>query len=191
MVSRLVSRVLVPIALVFGIAATARAGIHIVDTSGSGGFATVQAAVDAASDGDVILIRGGTYAGFTISGKSLVLQADVVMEVAGKMFLDAEEASLLFRAARRFRSFGPAGFGRFGEVALGLVFRELCRPGWSGPFLLFSHDPDRTAASGGHGMGKHCRPSRRRNRARGAFDSPVRSPVAFAAFGLAPGTPAA
>ena len=45
-------------------------------TVGSGGFATIQAAIDAAVDGDAILIAAGTYTeAVTISGKAITLQA--------------------------------------------------------------------------------------------------------------------
>ncbi|WP_439595147.1 hypothetical protein [Falsiroseomonas sp.] len=44
---------------------------------GSGGFATIQAAVDAAVDGDIIRIAAGTYAGdISIVGKALTLIGD-------------------------------------------------------------------------------------------------------------------
>jgi predicted outer membrane repeat protein len=63
--------VLPALAGVFLCASDARAGkVQIVDHPGSG-FATIQAAVDAAVDGDVLLVGSGSYDGFTISGKSL------------------------------------------------------------------------------------------------------------------------
>ena len=42
---------------------------------GSGGFATIQAAVDAAQDGDTILIAAGTYAESIMLSKAVTLQA--------------------------------------------------------------------------------------------------------------------
>ena len=39
-------------------------------------FVTIQPAIDAAQDGDVVLVRPGTYAGFVVDGKSLVVHAD-------------------------------------------------------------------------------------------------------------------
>jgi hypothetical protein len=46
-------------------------GARIVEAPGLPPFTDLQAAVDAASDGDSILVAGGTYAGFTIPAKSL------------------------------------------------------------------------------------------------------------------------
>ncbi len=50
----------------------------IVDAAGGGGsqFTDIQSAVDAAVDGDRILVRAGTYAGFTIDGKGLAVLGD-------------------------------------------------------------------------------------------------------------------
>ncbi|MCA8971907.1 MAG: hypothetical protein KDC95_19125 [Planctomycetes bacterium] len=48
----------------------------IVDATGAGDHKTIQAAVDAASDGDRILIRAGTYDVFKIVDKSLTVLAD-------------------------------------------------------------------------------------------------------------------
>src|SRR5690606_21054232 len=39
-------------------------------------FTVIQDAVDAASDGDVVLVRAGTYAGFEIDGKGLTVAGD-------------------------------------------------------------------------------------------------------------------
>lgn len=43
---------------------------------GSGGFPTIQAAVDTARDGDILRIAPGTYGGFSVAGKGLTLLAD-------------------------------------------------------------------------------------------------------------------
>jgi hypothetical protein len=61
------------IALVLGAAPAIAGEVQIVDHPRLGGFAKIQDAVDAAEDGDVLLVGGGTYAGFEISGKSLWL----------------------------------------------------------------------------------------------------------------------
>jgi hypothetical protein len=39
-------------------------------------FTTIQAAIDAASDGDTVLVRAGTYDSFAVDGKALVVAAD-------------------------------------------------------------------------------------------------------------------
>lgn len=46
-------------------------GVRIVDQPALGVFQSLQGAVDAAADGDVLLVGKGTYAAFTIDGKGL------------------------------------------------------------------------------------------------------------------------
>lgn len=55
--------------------------VLLVDDDGSAPFATIQAAVDAAQDGDVVLVRPGNYAGFRIADKALVVVGDLGAEV--------------------------------------------------------------------------------------------------------------
>ena len=52
--------------------------VWVVDAQGGpGAFSTaIQPAIDAAQDGDTILVRSGTYEAFVISGKALVVAAD-------------------------------------------------------------------------------------------------------------------
>ena len=57
----------------------AQGTVWVVDDDGVGpgvDFADIQAAVSAASDGDMILVAEGTYRSFSIDGKSLVVTAD-------------------------------------------------------------------------------------------------------------------
>lgn len=58
--------------------ATAPAGVRVVDANhGPGTFSTnVQSAIDASANGDLVLIRTGSYAGFSLFGKSLVISAE-------------------------------------------------------------------------------------------------------------------
>ena len=61
--------------------AAARAEVLVVDADGSADFTTLQAAIDAARDGDLILVRHGDYGAAKIVGKGLhlaVLGDDVV-----------------------------------------------------------------------------------------------------------------
>jgi hypothetical protein len=50
-------------------------GVRIVDSSGQRNFADIQPAIDAAVDGDVLLVGAGNYAGFALDAKSLWIVA--------------------------------------------------------------------------------------------------------------------
>ena len=50
--------------------------VRVLDATGSQSFLAIQPAVDAADDGDVLLVAGGVYAGFTITAKSLTVLGD-------------------------------------------------------------------------------------------------------------------
>ncbi|MFN0242194.1 MAG: hypothetical protein ACKVWV_04815 [Planctomycetota bacterium] len=55
-----------------------RSELLIVDSSATAHtFATIQAAVDTAHDGDVVLVRSGAYGGFVVVDKDLSIVADV------------------------------------------------------------------------------------------------------------------
>lgn len=56
----------------------AQAGnVLVVDATGAGGaFTQIEAAVQASVDGDVLLVKSGTYASFLIDGKSIDIVAD-------------------------------------------------------------------------------------------------------------------
>ena len=63
--------------------AWASAGVTVLSKPQLGTFTTIQAAVDAASDNDVLLVTAGTYAGFTIDNKSINVLATGVVTVNG------------------------------------------------------------------------------------------------------------
>ncbi len=70
---------LAPLALALLALPSAAADVLVVDDSGGAGvdFITLQAAVAAAQDGDVVLVRSGTYSGdVLVDAKSLVITAD-------------------------------------------------------------------------------------------------------------------
>lgn len=50
--------------------------VIVVDGAGGGTFLQIQPAVDAAQDGDTILVRNGSYAAFTVTNKALVVVGD-------------------------------------------------------------------------------------------------------------------
>jgi hypothetical protein len=76
-------RTLTPLALsTLALSAAAQSVWVVDDTPGVGvDFASIQTAVDAAADGDVLLVRAGTYSAFTIFAKSLVVSAELAAQV--------------------------------------------------------------------------------------------------------------
>ena len=72
MKARRIARIAVLLGVCLSLCAIARAGgVQIVDKPGLGIFPTIQAAIDAASDGDVLVVAKGSYPGFTVDGKGL------------------------------------------------------------------------------------------------------------------------
>lgn len=69
------------------LASSARADVLYVDATGRGDFTSLQAAVDAAQDGDVLLVRTGVYAPFVVDGKALWIGADAgaAVQVDGRV----------------------------------------------------------------------------------------------------------
>jgi hypothetical protein len=56
--------------------ATARANVLVVSATGGAPYIDIQSAVDAATNGDTILVKSGTYDSFFIANKALVVVAD-------------------------------------------------------------------------------------------------------------------
>ena len=87
------------LAAVAVLSSSSLADVIVVDAGGGGDFVTIQAAVDAAVDGDTILVKPGAYAGFTATNKALSIVGDTMSTVhvgggvrvlnlsAGKAFL--------------------------------------------------------------------------------------------------------
>ncbi|MEO0649996.1 MAG: hypothetical protein AAFZ65_04910 [Planctomycetota bacterium] len=55
----------------------ALADVHVVAAAGGGDFTNLQVAVDAAADGDTLLIKSGNYSLTTLANRSLTLLGDV------------------------------------------------------------------------------------------------------------------
>ena len=71
-----------PLLLALSTPALAQLPIVVDDVAGPGvDYTSLQAAVDAAGAGDSILVKPGTYAGFTIDGKTIRMGADVPSSV--------------------------------------------------------------------------------------------------------------
>ena len=63
------------------LAATAPAGVLVVDPSGSGDFTALQSAVDGAADGDTLLVHSGVYSTCVVSNKALSIVAAIGADV--------------------------------------------------------------------------------------------------------------
>jgi hypothetical protein len=64
------------------LAPAARAGVIVVDAGGGGMHTDLQAAVDAAQDGDVLLVKSGLYASFAVNDKALAIVGDAGAQVS-------------------------------------------------------------------------------------------------------------
>lgn len=63
--------------VLLAIAPPATAGVRVVSSAGGAPYTTIQGAVNAAVDGDVVLVRNvGAYAGFTVTNKALAIVGD-------------------------------------------------------------------------------------------------------------------
>lgn len=78
--ARLLMRIWAGTAFSLGVAVVAPARTIHVDATGTGDYPTIQAAIDAASDGDIIILQPGTYTGdgnrdMRFNGKGLTLRS--------------------------------------------------------------------------------------------------------------------
>jgi hypothetical protein len=74
-------RICAPFLAATALAATARPNVIVVDAGGGGNFTSIQPAVDAAVDGDTLLVKTGTYGAFVVGDKSLVIVGDASASV--------------------------------------------------------------------------------------------------------------
>lgn len=68
----------VTLSMILGVVAASKAhagGVRIVEPTGTSNYPNIQAAVDAAVNGDVVLVGAGVYSGFTIPYKALIVAA--------------------------------------------------------------------------------------------------------------------
>ncbi len=108
----------------------AAGGVLVVDADSPGGFADIQAAVDVAADGDVVLLKTGEYSGFTIVDKDLTVVTDELNDVVIRGAIVVQELS----APKTVLLTGLAGVGdeRAGGSSLmlldndGIVWVEGC-----------------------------------------------------------------
>src|SRR4051812_36571211 len=132
------SRVVFSLFASFALAAASRADVLVVDASGGGQYVQISAAVAAASSGDTLLVKSGTYSAFTIDGKSLSVVADsgasvVVDGSMGIKNLTAAQTVVLAgltssHASSSSSSFDPTfGVGLFVSACQGQVRAQGCQ----------------------------------------------------------------
>jgi hypothetical protein len=74
-------------AVILPLRAAGATDVWVVDQGGGGDFTAIQPAVDAAADGDTVLVRAGSYAGFAVNSKGVAVVADVgaLVELQGSV----------------------------------------------------------------------------------------------------------
>src|SRR5262245_50043518 len=85
----------------------------VAPAPGPGIFATeIQPAVDASASGDIVLVRAGTYAGFTVDGKGITVVADTnaAVDVSGEVVVRnvAAGASVVLQVRHVTKPLSPA-----------------------------------------------------------------------------------
>src|SRR4030095_10130842 len=101
----------------------------VAPTSGPGVFSTqIQPAVDAAANGDLILVKTGNYLGFAIDGKSLVVIADLgaSVNVMGNVAVSNLSSNQRVQVARVGVSSSGAAGGFLFDNDAGPVWVEGC-----------------------------------------------------------------
>jgi len=120
-------------------AAPARADVLIVDAQGGADFLDIQSAVDAAAEGDTILVRSGTYDAFEISDKGLhVAAAHVGAVTTGTIRVRGLQAgqAVLLSGLKCVQSAVPPFGGLWLHQCLGSVRADECE--FSGKFMNYA-----------------------------------------------------
>jgi hypothetical protein len=159
---------------------TANAAVLIVSTSAPGAFPTIQSAVDAASDGDTIVVRPGFYLGCEIVDKALTVAMEIPPSasnlIVGRIAirnLAAHKTVVLnqmkVNQSQPSGSFDEAGAGLFIDHCAGAVRVQAATFGAAKgtathvngyPAILVIDSPNvellRVTATGGVGYGVSC-----------------------------------
>lgn len=110
----------------------ASAGVLVVDANGPGPYTQIQAAVSAASDGDVLLVKTGDYARVEIVDKELAIVADVgaTVRVGGMRVMNVAATRTVLLSGLVIEGVGhsyPQSWGLEVLTSSGIVFLEACR----------------------------------------------------------------
>jgi len=108
-------------------AAAARGQVWTVDDDGGADYTDIQAAVDAAADGDVILVASGLYAPFGVSAKgvSVVADGEQTALLTGQVTI-ADLPACGTVVLRRLSTSAPSGHGLDVRDCAGSVLVEEC-----------------------------------------------------------------
>jgi len=120
--------VLAPLAFLASAPLLAQGTVHVVDDDGGAGvFADLPAAVAAAADGDVLLVKAGSYSGFTLTAKGLAVVSDsgVAPVVNGGIVVESLGASQSV-LLRGLATGTPSEFGLSVQDCDGAVRVEAC-----------------------------------------------------------------
>lgn len=119
-------------AFTLALSVSAHAGVWVVDEFGGGDFLRIQPAVNAASDGDTILVKAGSYPGFEVIDKALTITAELAatvdVEGSARVFdLSASKTVVLAGLACVGVSGGGLNeYGFYAEDCTGSVRVERC-----------------------------------------------------------------
>jgi hypothetical protein len=120
------------VAMIGLLAATSSANVLVVDAFGGGNYTQIQAAVDAAVDGDTILVKSGAYNSFGVIDKELAIVGDAgsyvhILGVIRARNLEAGKTLLLENLnARGVFGYGDSAYGLFLSNIQGCVRVENC-----------------------------------------------------------------
>jgi hypothetical protein len=109
---------------VVSLGSSAAAGVLVVDAAGGGAFTDLQLAINAAQDGDTLLVKAGTYETCQIDNKSLTIVADsgstVVVE-AGAQVLNLAPSKRVVLSGLRISGTWPSQYSDPPGVGLSLT----------------------------------------------------------------------